>query len=84
MKGFPSQEPFLTFGDQLTCERIAGLIRLMQDDVEDYTAIVPCVADWHARQAYVMVCLLFFLEIVLKNILEIVYLLVGLEAILQI
>jgi len=47
----------LYFGDQLTCERLAGLINIL-DEYQKYHQLNPAVADWHARLAFVQV--LFF------------------------
>jgi len=53
------KETILTVGDQLTCERISGFIRLMGCDTPEYLKFVPSVADWHARLNFVMVRFFF-------------------------
>jgi len=56
---FGSDEFPSTFahGDQLTVEKLAGLIRLMKEARQDYTKINPGITDWHARQALADVCM---------------------------
>jgi len=57
LKWFPQpQGATLYVGDQLTCERLAGLINIL-DQHEKFHQLNPAVADWHARLAFIQVCL---------------------------
>jgi len=50
---FPSS---FVCGDQLTVERIASLIRILDEDgeeVDQLSKLIPAATDWHTRLNYV-------------------------------